>query len=71
MGKIRCNKCGKEIYTGEGVQKEDCLKVVKEWGYFSKKDREVHEFHLCEDCYDSMVQSFVFPLQKQTVEEVL
>lgn len=71
MGQIRCNKCGTVIYTGEGVQKGDCLKVVKEWGYFSEKDREIHEFHLCEACYDAMVQKFVIPIQAQTTEEVL
>lgn len=59
------------IYDGEGVQKADCLKIVKEWGYFSKKDREIHECYLCEDCYDAMVESFVIPIQKQSIEEVL
>lgn len=71
MGQIRCNKCGKVIYTGEGIQKEDCLKIVKEWGYFSKKDREIHECYLCENCYDAMVQEFAIPIQVQSVEEVL
>lgn len=71
MGQIRCNKCGKEIQMQEGNRKEDCLKVVKEWGYFSEKDRELHEFYLCEHCYDAMVQDFVIPVEKQNVEEVL
>lgn len=71
MGQIRCNKCGKEIRIQKWNRGEDCLKVVKEWGYFSKKDRELHTFYLCEDCYDSMIQGFEIPVQKQNVKEVL
>lgn len=71
MGQIRCNRCGKEILIQEGNQKEDCLKVVKEWGYFSKKDRELHTFYMCESCYDDMVREFVIPVDKQDIEEVL
>lgn len=71
MGEIRCNKCGKLISFGEGKVQEDCLKVEKEWGYFSKKDREFHTFYLCESCYDKMVKGFSLPVQKEQVEEVL
>ncbi len=71
MGQIRCNKCGREIQLGEGKIKEDCLKVVKEWGYFSEKDREQHTFYLCEECYDNMVKEFVLPIKKEFLEEVL
>ena len=33
----------------------------KQWGYFSKRDGEIHSFLLCEDCYDEMVKKFVIP----------
>ncbi len=71
MEHIRCNKCGRMLFVQEGNQKEDCLKVQKEWGYFSEKDLELHEFHMCETCYDEMVREFVIPIRKQAVEEVL
>lgn len=68
---IRCNKCGKLIEMQEGNRKEDCLKVEKEWGYFSNKDRELHTFYLCEPCYDDMIEKFEIPIRKQKVEEVV
>ena len=71
MGQIRCNKCGRELRLGEGIQKDDCLKVVKEWGYFSKKDRERHTFYICEACYDELTADFIYPVQIESVDEVL
>lgn len=71
MGQIKCNKCGKEIHMQEGERQDDCLKVVKEWGYFSEKDTELHEFYICEPCYDAMIQEFVIPIRKRYVQEVV
>ena len=56
--KIICNKCGKEILVRQGVPQEDVLEVEKRWGYFSRKDNQVDQFDLCEDCYDAFVRSF-------------
>ena len=56
--KIICNKCGKEILVRQGVPQEDVLEVEKRWGYFSRKDNQVDQFVLCEDCYDEFVRSF-------------
>ncbi len=63
MGRICCNKCGREL---QGVTKEDALLVTKEWGYFSEKDMERHRFVLCEHCYDTMIAGFAIPV---TIEE--
>lgn len=63
MGKICCNKCGREL---KGATKEDALLVTKEWGYFSEKDLERHRFVLCEPCYDKMIAGFAIPV---TIEE--
>ena len=41
-------------------------KVRKEWGYFSKRDLEVHEFAICESCYEKMIDQFVIPVKKTT-----
>ena len=56
--KIICNKCGKEILVRQGVPQEVVLEVEKRWGYFSRKDNQVDQFDLCEDCYDEFVRSF-------------
>ena len=71
MGNIRCNQCGNLIRLNEGDHREDCLKVVKEWGYFSHKDCERHEFYLCEACYDRLIHDFMLSVHKCEVEEVL
>ena len=63
--KIICNMCKKEIEVVNGVPREDVLTVEKRWGYFSKKDNEVHRFELCEACYDKLVASFAIPLEKE------
>lgn len=47
MEQIRCNCCGRLLGQGERAG-EDYLKVTKEWGYFSEKDLELHEWYLCE-----------------------
>jgi hypothetical protein len=71
MEQIQCNQCGKVIVYGEGTNQEDFLTVKKEWGYFSRKDLELHEFHLCEDCYDKLVQHFQVPICIKTINVVL
>lgn len=57
----KCNCCGKEIKKEKGLQKEDVLAVVKDWGYFSGKDMERHSFVICETCYDTWVSGFKIP----------
>jgi len=44
--------------------KKEALWVRKEWGYFSKRDLEVHEFAICESCYEKMIDQFVIPVKK-------
>lgn len=61
---IFCNKCGVQIAG-------DCLRVNKEWGYFSNKDTEIHKFALCEKCYDEMVTTFVTPPIQELKKEVM
>lgn len=60
--KVFCNQCGKEIRKQGEMFAEDYLCVEKRWGYFSKKDNEVHRFELCEDCYDKLCASFRIPV---------
>lgn len=63
--KIICNKCGKEILVKNGMPEEDVLFVQKRWGYFSDKDNEVHEFDLCEACYDELLSTFAIPAEQE------
>lgn len=67
---VVCNQCGKEIRT-EAPHYEDYVSFRKEWGYFSNKDLEIHEFCLCESCYDKIVQSFAKPIIKKKNNEAI
>lgn len=63
---MRCNACGKLI-----KDKADYLKIKKEWGYFSDKDTQVHEFAVCERCYDRIVKQFEIPPKVTEKNEIL
>ncbi len=68
---IYCNKCGKELSYSNGMFKEGVLQIIKEWDYFSKKDLEVHQFNVCEDCYERMIEDFIIPIDIKEKREVL
>lgn len=75
--RIICNCCGKEIGKSEGICedkgmiKADYLHIEKEWGYFSNKDGRIHEFDLCEECYDEIVSHFQIPPRNTEVTELV
>jgi hypothetical protein len=54
VSKMVCNKCLKETDTEFGSISEFRYK----FGYGSKRDCELHEFHLCDDCYDEIIKTF-------------
>lgn len=68
---IRCNCCGRRLRTENGMLLEDAFEGSKEWGYFSKKDLEVHSFVLCEECCDRISDSFVIPVEVSKKREVM
>lgn len=68
---IICNVCGKRIVTEHGILKEDVFEAWKEWGYFSRKDLEVHHFNICEDCYEKMISTFKIPVEVVQKKEML
>lgn len=70
-GEIYCNVCGKKIIIEKGLLKEDVFEVTKEWGYFSRKDLEVHKFNICEDCYEKLISTFKIPVTVTCKKEVL
>lgn len=65
-----CNGCGRKLRLGPSPH-EDVFAGRKEWGYFSEKDLQIHEFLLCEQCYDAMIENFVIPVAKSQKTEVL
>lgn len=68
---IQCNVCGKEIQIENDILKEDIFEVTKEWGYFSKKDLEVHKFNICEECYDKIISQFKIPILIKNKKEAI
>jgi Fe2+ or Zn2+ uptake regulation protein len=68
---ICCNSCGKVLKVENGILKEDAFEATKEWGYFSGRDMEVHQFNLCEECYDKMISQFVIPVEIRKKLEAL
>lgn len=68
---LYCNCCGKVLKVENGILKEDAFEASKEWGYFSKRDMEVHHFNLCEECYEKMVSNFKIPVDVRKKLEAL
>ncbi len=66
-----CNACGRKFVASKEVLKEDGLFVKKDWGYFSNKDLQVHEFVLCERCYDEMIKKFKIPVKVSEKNEII
>ena len=68
---VCCNSCGKQMKVENGILKEDAFEAIKEWGYFSERDMEVHHFNLCEDCYNKLISEFCIPVEVRKKLEVL
>lgn len=68
---IYCNSCGKKLKVENGILKEDAFEASKEWGYFSKRDLEIHHFTLCEDCYEKLISQFQIPVEARKKLEAL
>ena len=68
---VVCNKCGRNLRMEDGCLKEGCFSAEAVFGYFSRKDGEVHRFDLCEDCYDSLVAQFAVPVEEVAETELL
>ena len=56
-----CNCCGEQIAAVDESDRAAFLDVRKAWGYFSKWDGCIHHFHICEKCYEKMIQSWLYP----------
>ncbi|MDD3220093.1 MAG: hypothetical protein PHC41_04775 [Lachnospiraceae bacterium] len=69
--KIYCNQCGKQLKMKNGYFHEGVCSVHQQWGYFSEKDGENHSFHLCEACYDKLVEQFLIPVEVEMETEIM
>ena len=63
---MKCNVCGQLLNN-----KTDYIEVKKEWGYFSSKDTQIHEFKICERCYDRIVKQFEISPKVTEKSEIL
>lgn len=68
---LACNMCGRKLHMENGILLEDAFIVKKEWGYFSERDTEIHEFAICESCYVDMISKFKLPIKIREKHEVL
>ncbi len=67
---VICNACGRTIYLDNGAKSEDALVIKKDWGFFSEKDLETHEFVLCESCYDNITENFCKKVSVSETKEI-
>lgn len=67
----QCNVCGKELLCENGIIREGAIDATIDWGYFSKKDLEVHKFIVCEECYGEIIKNFKIPVTIINKNEVL
>ncbi len=51
-----CDCCKRKIHVENGIVKEGVFSIDYSWGYFSKKDGEIHSIDLCEECYDRIMK---------------
>lgn len=71
LQQVICNRCGREMNVENGILKEGCFTGKQLFDYFSNKDGEIHEFDLCEACYDEWIQSFKLPVALREETELL
>jgi len=67
---VRCNLCGVDIERDMAGYFEDYVSIVKNWGYNSPYDGEVHSIDLCQNCYQSWVSKFIIAPQVEYAEYV-
>lgn len=71
LTQVQCNICKKYLKVKNGIIMEGVFSVDYNWGYFSKKDGEIHSFDLCEDCYDFWVKTFDVPFNLEENNEMI
>jgi ribosomal-protein-alanine N-acetyltransferase len=67
--KLICNGCGRSLKVEHGILREDVFEGKKQWGYFSKRDGEIHSFLLCQECYEKVIKNFAVAPEVTEVTE--
>jgi len=70
LSTVRCNYCGREVAKDKFGYLEDYVSIVKDWGYNSPYDGEVHTIDLCVDCYKDWTSNFAIPPEVEYVDYV-
>lgn len=70
LDKVLCNCCGRELLMAGNHVAEGVMYVRKDWGFFSEKDLVRHEFDMCEQCYDKMIEEFRIPVTEREILEM-
>jgi hypothetical protein len=54
----KCDICGMSCNASQDERYEahERASLRARWGYHSRKDMQVHECDMCEDCYDHLVE---------------
>ncbi|MCM1088288.1 MAG: hypothetical protein NC419_09030 [Muribaculaceae bacterium] len=68
---VHCNCCNKELLVENGILKDECIHISHDFGYFSTRDGETHQFDLCEECYTKIVAKFQIPVETTQRQELL
>ncbi len=71
LTEVRCNCCGRALSVKNGILEEECIRAETPFGFFSRKDGQIHRFDLCEDCYDRLTKAFRIPIEIEERTEVL
>jgi PHP family Zn ribbon phosphoesterase len=59
-----CNQCGKKINKGSKCLIVEGAAIVASFSYGSPRDRQLYNFHLCEECFDEIVSLFIYPPER-------
>lgn len=67
---VFCDHCKKSTRDC-GKQNLEYAELKAHWGYYSSKDMQKHELHLCEPCYDILLDLMYQHMNKlkPTIEE--
>ena len=53
------NKTNRTVLIKNGILTQGAFVARYQWNYFSNKDGEIHNFTLCENCYDKFINNQV------------
>lgn len=53
---VRCDKCDKSTVK---TMNHEYATLYADWGYDSSQDGAAYDLHLCEDCFNAIIASFI------------